>query len=258
MPLISHGSLTAFSAIASGAAATDAGLTGVLPCAVLREAARAYQPVPLAFAPSPSPLRLELTELGLAPPVRAMMPRLSDRDAPLHVLAWYWDLSGQSPTVVPVGEIDAKRWQLDLDHAGGRVLAERALTIHPTSTVVGGLAVRILLWQAGPELAPSALVAAISDALHHARLADTLATVAASTRRTVTAVSMVAEAAAALGPEVAPTLRLLCPDYLDFFEGFFPAADLVEGVREFRGYHSGLSLAWQARVAEVESAEDRR
>ncbi len=245
MPLISHGSLASFSAVASGAAA-DAGLAGVLPCAVLREAARSYQPVPLEFAPSQSPLRLAITSLSLAAPVRAMLPRLPERDAPLHVLVWYWDLSGRSPAVVPAGEVDAKRWQLDLDGTGGRFLAEQALTMLPTSTVVGGLAVRVLLWQAGPDLTPVALAGAISDAMRHARLTDTLATVAGSGSRTVTAVSMVAEAAAALGPEVAPTLRLLCPDYLDFFEGFFPAAGLVGGVQAFHGYHSGLSLSWDA------------
>lgn len=238
MPLISHGSFDAFCGIAGGPASTEYEVTGPQPFAALREVTRALQPLPTTFVPSPRPVRTRIADITLTSGSRSMLRRVLDPDAGVQVMAWCWDLSGDPPAVVPADSTPAD-WRLEL--AGtDRALAAGELPLWPGRQVVGGLAVRIILWQGTHPTLP----AEVAEAVRHSRLASVLATIAGSGSTTITSAVMAREAAAGLGPEVAPVLRALCPDYVDFFEGFFPATGIPDGVSKFTGYHSRLVLSW--------------
>ncbi len=239
MPLISHGSFDSFTGVADGPARTDGGVEGPQPFAVLREVTRALQPLPVTFASTPPPVSVGITGLSLTGGARAMLRGLLDPGADLHVLAWCWDLSGAPPEVLPTD--DAERWRLTL-RDGVRTAADGPLPLWTGRPVVGGLVTRVLLWQNGS----GPVTAQVVEAMRHSRLAGTLAAVGGTGRTTITSAVMIREATAALGGELAPVLRAFCADYLDLFEGHFPATAGAEG--EFAGYHSRISLGPVSRA----------
>jgi hypothetical protein len=239
MPLITHGSFDAFQAVASGAAATNYSLTEPLPLSTLREITRAVQPVPLSFVRSDGPVTVTIDSLILEPGSRSMVRRVLDADADLRVLAWCWDLSGDPPMVWPAadttdGDAAAETGRLDL--VDMRRVLRRPLPLW-RRPVVGGLTVRVIVWQGEhPDLA-----AEIAEAMRHSALAAALDAIGPPARTTVTSAMTVRGAAGGLGTDIAPVLRALCPDYIDFFEGFLPAGTgPTETVHQ--GFHGCLTV----------------
>ncbi|MFD7919442.1 hypothetical protein ACFV3R_09475 [Streptomyces sp. NPDC059740] len=241
MPLLSRGAFEHFEATPSGPAADEYGLTGKQPFTVLREVTRGLQPVPLTFAVSAEQRGIELTRLVLTGGSRVMLRRVADASTPLHVLCWSWDLSGEPPLVHPAPEDDLTRWQVPLSGEERR-LDKAPLQLVPPRRVVGCQSVRVILWQSDRGADPAAVTDDVREALRHSRLASTLATLSPDARGTMMTAVGVREAAGELGREIAPVLRALCTDYVDFFEGFYPVVDDAVRADRFAGFHSELSL----------------
>ncbi|NUT97092.1 MAG: hypothetical protein HOY78_34230 [Saccharothrix sp.] len=243
MPLISSGSYDSFSAIASGPTATEYGLDDVQSFAVLREVTRPLQPVPLTFAATPHPCGLDLAGVRIGARCRVMMRAIEDPAAPLHVLAWWWDLGGGGPHVVGARDAEEeKRWTLELD-AGGNRVAAGPIPLVPPRTLSGGVALRVILWQT--PVPASEVTAAVGEAMRHTKLNGVLDLLGGGST-TMHTVGLVREAAAALGGEIAPVLRGLCTDYLDFFEGLYPTAALSDTEWTAEGYDSDLRVRGRA------------
>jgi hypothetical protein len=241
MPLFSRGGFDQFEATASGPAADEFGLTGPHPFTVLREVTRALQPVPLKFASAAEHRAITLTRLRVTPGSRVMLRRVTDPNAPLHVLSWSWDLSGEPPLVGPLPSADLSKWSVPL-HGTDRVL-ESPLELVPSRRTVGCQSVRVILWQSDKGADAATVTGEVREALRHSRLASVLETLAAGTPTTMITAVGVREAAGELGREIAPVLRALCSDYVDFFEGFYPpATDAASHTEDITGFNSELSL----------------
>ncbi|MFE0377452.1 hypothetical protein ACFW1M_18100 [Streptomyces inhibens] len=241
MPLLSRGAFEQFEATPSGPAADEYGLTGNQPFTVLREVTRGLQPVPLKFAISAEARGISLTRLVLTMGSRVMLRRVADASAPLHILCWSWDLSGEPPLVHPAPDADPARWEVSL-RGDERRLDEDPLELVPPRRIVGCQSVRIILWQSDRGADPAAVTGDVREALRHSRLASTLATLSPDAQATMMTAVGVREAAGELGREIAPVLRALCTDYVDLFEGFYPVVDDVVRSDHLAGFHSELSL----------------
>ncbi|MGP4002919.1 hypothetical protein [Streptomyces sp. 8N706] len=240
MPLLSRGGFDQFAATASGPSSDEYGLTGPQPFTVLREVTRELQPVPLTFSSTAEERGVTLTRLRLTTGSRVMLRRVADEEAPLHILAWSWDLSGDGPLVNPVPEEDLSRWTVPFRKTERR-LDDAPLELVPRRRVIGCQSVRVILWQSDRGDDPRTVIDQVREAMRHSRLAAALSALATAETTMMTAVG-VREAAGELGREIAPVLRALCSDYVDFFEGFYPAAENAAGTEHFTGYHSELSL----------------
>jgi hypothetical protein len=240
MPLISRGSLDGFTAVASDSRTLDQGLTGPHAFSVFREVARELQPVPLTFSQSGSPIQLHITGVRLNPGSRVMLRHVADADRPVYLLVWWWDLAGGGPVVVPLLP-NAADWVLTLG-GDGRHLARPLTVVEPGREIVGGLAVRVILWQSEPGTDAGRVTAEVAEAMRHSMLAGMLGILASASGTDMATVIAIRQAAAALGPEIAPVLRALCPDYIDFFEGFYPATDPVQDGESYVGYQSEITV----------------
>ncbi|MER7004845.1 hypothetical protein ABT297_17625 [Dactylosporangium sp. NPDC000555] len=242
MPLFSQGSFDAFRAVANGPASTQFGATGERSFAALRELTRQVQPVPVTFVRSAAPVRLELAALNLPASSHGMLRRVLDPAANIHVLAWCWDLSGRAPVVLPNADsAEAKRWRLDLTD-GRRSLGE-SLVLWSDQPVVAGLCVRVIVWEGEHARVPEE----IGEAMRHSRLTAVLTGLPDPARTTITSAIMAREAAAGLGTDIAPVLRALCPDYVDLFEGFFPATSAPADAEEIS--HRGDDAELRVRIS---------
>ena len=241
MPLISRGSLDRFTGVARDPQLLEQGLTGPRSFSVFREVTRAMQPVPLRLARSASPPRIELVDIRLDPDSRVMLRQVSAPDRPVYVLGWWWDLAGGGPVVVPP-EPGAAECALKLDGDGIRRLAHPVTLSEPGRPVVGGLVVRVILWQGEQGTDPARVTAEVAEAMRHSTLGGMLGMLASAADTTMATVIAVRQAAAALGPEIAPVLRALCTDYIDFFEGFYPADEAVGDREPHEGFQSALAV----------------
>ncbi|MFI7099002.1 hypothetical protein ACIBK8_06560 [Streptomyces sp. NPDC050161] len=241
MPLLSRGGFDQFEATASGPAADEYGLSGPQPFTVLREVTRALQPVPLTFAAATEERGVQLTRLKLTPGSRVMLRSVTDPAAPLHILCWSWDLSGDAPLVTPGADADLSRWTAPL-HGSERLLADGPLELVPPRKVVGCRSVRVILWQSGRVADPATVTGEVREALRHSKLTSVLTALAPGAPTTMMTAVGVREAAGELGREIAPVLRALCGDYVDFFEGFYPVAHDSVRSDHVSGFHSELSL----------------
>jgi hypothetical protein len=242
VPLISSGAYDQFSATANGPAAVEYGLDTVQPFAVLREVTRPLQPVPLNFAVTSTPVGLDLADVHLSRQCRVMMRRITDPGLPLHVLAWWWDLGGGGPHVVGARDgAGEERWSLEVDAKGTRSsIAD--LQLVPPRELVGGVALRVILWQTTPVIPAAQVTEEVEEAMRHTKLTGVLDLLRGLSGTSMHTVSLVREAAAALGGEIAPVLRGLCTDYLDFYEGLYPVAALTQDEWVVSGFHSGLRI----------------
>jgi len=239
MPLLSRGSFDQFEAVAGGPTADEFGLTSPQPLSVLREVTRALQPVPLKFTSSARMHRVTLSQLRLCAGARVMLRRIVDPQASLHVLCWSWDLSARPVLVGPAPDADAATWTVPLRGAERR-LDEGDLELVPPRKVAGGQVLRVILWQSDRGAAPGEVTDEVRAAIRHSRLATALAGLASAEVTVMSAVA-VREAAGELGREIAPVLRALCSDYVDFFEGFYPVTGSTDA-DHVCGFQSELSL----------------
>jgi hypothetical protein len=144
--------------------------------------------------------------------------------------------------VLPDTDADVSQWTIGLSEETRR-LGEVELPLVPPRPVVGIMAVRTILWQSDKGADPVTVTGDIREAFRHTRLSSVLDALDASPATMMTAVN-VREAAGELGREIAPLLRALCTDYVDFFEGFYPAIADATGrmiaTERLTGYHSQL------------------
>lgn len=175
--------------------------------------------------------------------VRAQrLPKFAEADESYAGGAWV--VVAPDTTMTEHVRTDAEGWTIGLSE-NARRLGETELPLVLPRPVVGILAVRVILWQSDRGADPVALTQDIRDAFGHTRLSSVLSTLTSSPATMMT-VANVRDAAGELGREIAPVLRALSTDYVDFFEGFYPAincaADEMSVTEEFTGYHSQLLL----------------
>ena len=237
MALIQHGSLDNFSAtLASPVVATWPTLSGLRTLANLRESTRAIQPAPLAFDVSSTPRGLAIKSLKLTQGFEGFLGNLFNATNEVYFLAWSWDLSGT--------RANASNCILPLKVGQAREFLGAGVLLFPARQVTAGLATRIMLWESDQGARDfGKVMSEVAATIKSSELSNLLSLVSLATGGTIATVNLIKDAAIELADAVGRILQANSDDYVDFYEGYYPAADAwTSGDEQYQGYASEISL----------------
>ncbi len=170
--------------------------------------------------------------------------RLFNLETEFYFLAWTWDMKGVN--LYPGESVDARTCLIPLrpNKRERRFIGEGAI-LFPPQTVTAGIAVRIQVWESKQGLRNfGQLMKKVGDIVSKSELSGILAMVAAgATGGALVTVQMAEKAAAMLAQEIGGTLAETSDRFVDYFEGYFSAAQpWATGSDTYTGKGSDITL----------------
>lgn len=245
MALIQHGSMDDFSAsVAAPVLATRPTLGGLRTLANLREATRTIQPVPLAFDVSSAPRGLALKSLKLTQGFDGFLGNIFNSTNEVYFLAWSWDLSGAPVVEYPGSNANASNCIIPLNVGQTREFLGAGVLLFPARQVTAGLATRIMLWESDQDTRDfGKAMSEVANTIKSSALNNLLSLVSLATGATGATTSLIKDAAIELADAIGKILQANSNDYVDFYEGYYPAADAwAQGDERHQGHASEISL----------------
>lgn len=245
MALIQHGSFEAFSAkVAAPAQAGRPALGTLRTLAHVREATRVVQPVSLEFDVSTGPRGLALKSLKLTQGFEGFLQNLFNPTNEVYFLAWSWDLSGVPVVEYPGTVANASTCIIPLRVGQVREFLGAGIALFPARTVTAGLATRILLWESDQGARDfGKAMSEVANTIKASELNNLLSLISPATGATAATVSLVKGAAIKLADAIGKILQANSDDYVDVYEGYYPASESwTSGDEMYQGHASEISL----------------
>ena len=245
MPIITTGSLSDFSitptaaAYESIAAADDVDTFGVL-AEITRDApANLFK-----FDVSAEHRGLAMASLRLDPGFQNFLARLFKKTSDIYFLAWCWDMSGEPATVYPGAAAAPTSVLIPMKAGSIREFIGAGALLFPARAVTAGLAVRVQIWESAQGTRDfGKTLSTVADAIQKSELNSLLTVIGTLTGVATATVALIEQAALELGKVIGNVLQASSDDYVDFYEGYFPAAaPWVHGNVSYSGTSSQITL----------------
>ncbi|MGK3988617.1 hypothetical protein WME99_36575 [Sorangium sp. So ce136] len=205
------------------------------------EATRAIQPVPLQLRTSKERRGLALKALELHGGFEGILGDLFDEKNEIYFVSWAWDLSGEKPYLYPGDGTSPGEFRLKMTAGSARRLLGAGALLFPPRRVTAGLAARIMLWESDSDVKRLGdTINTVSSAIATSKLSNLLQMIALGTGVSGATVALVAQAAAELAAAIGTVLQANSDDFVDFYEGYYPAEQPWRAGEE---RHEGASSA---------------
>jgi hypothetical protein len=245
MAIITSGSLAEFSveptkeAHKSVAAADQVDNFGVL-----AEVAREAPADVFRFAISPEARGLAVARLRLDKDFQSFLARLFHKTSDVYFLAWCWDLSGIPTSMYPGAAADASSALIPMRGGEVREFIGAGAALFPARPVTAGLAARIQIWESARGTRDfGQTLSTVADTIQKSKLNSLLTLIATATGVASATVALVEQAALELAKVIGGVLQASSDDYVDFYEGYFPAAaPWTDGETAYQGRASEIVL----------------
>jgi len=207
-----------------------------------REVTRAFQPVNLEYQVSAERRGLALKSLTLRKGFEGFLQKLFHRTNKVYIVAWCWDLSGSPIQVYPEANADPSSYVIPLQVGQAYQFIGRGLLLFPARAVVGGLAVRIMLYESDKNsVNVGKIMSFVADTIYTSELQLLLTLLKANPTPIV--LELIAQAAKTLAGTIGRILQNEGDDYVDFFAGYYPASEpWTPGEETIAGTASEITL----------------
>jgi len=248
MALIQRGSFDAFSArVAAPVRAGRPNLDRLRTLSEVVEATRAVQPASLEFEVSSDRRGLALKSLKLTRGFEGFLQNLFNPTNEVYFLAWSWDLSGAPVFVYPGDTATPQTCIIPLKPGDVREFLGTGIVLFPARQVTGGIAIRIMIWESDQGASDFGKtmreVANTVKASKLNNLLSLLSSLSSATGVTTATISLVKDAAIELADAIGKILQANSDDYVDFYEGYYPASEpWTPGDEMHRGNASEIVL----------------
>ena len=198
------------------------------------------------FAVSANRRGLALQSLQLKKEFQNFLAKLFKKTSKIYFLAWAWDMSGLSS--YPGQNADAGSCLIPLKGGDLREFIGAGAVLFPPRTITAGLALRMQIWESSQGLRHfGEKMEKITSAIQQSELNTALLSLAASagiaTGGAAGAIALIEPAALELAKRIGGILKEAKDDAVDYFEGYFPAADSwSEGRETHQGNGSKIVL----------------
>ena len=212
--------------------------------AVLAEVAREVPADVFRFAASHEARGLAVARLRLDKGFQSFLARLLHKTSDVYFLAWCWDMRGMPASIYPGSAADASSALIPMRGGDVREFIGAGAVLFPPRPVMAGLAVRIQIWESAKGTRDfGQTLSTVADAIQKSKLNSVLTLIATATGVASATVALVEQAALELAKVVGSVLLASSDDYVDFYEGYFPAiAPWTEGEVAYSGRASEIVL----------------
>jgi hypothetical protein len=245
MALIQRGSFDSFSAmVVASERAKRPALAGLRTFRGIREATRAVQPAPIEFEVSTTPRGLALKSLKLTQGFEGILDDLFNPTNEIYFLAWAWDLSGAPVVDYPGATGSPDRCIIPLQVGQVRQFLGAGIALFPARKVTAGLALRIMIWESDRGARDfGKTLSEVANTIKASKLNNLLSLVSLATGATTATIALIKDAAIELAYALGKILQANSDDYVDFYEGYYPAADpWTAGEEVHQGNASEIAL----------------
>jgi hypothetical protein len=245
MAIITVGSLSDFSltptarAVDTLAAAADVDSFGTL-AEVTREApADLFQ-----YAVSPEARGVAAARLLLDKGFQNFLARMFHKTSKVYFLAWCWDMSGAPVSMYPGVVADPSSALIPMRGGEAREFIGSGAVLFPPRSVAAGLSTRIQIWESAKGTRDFGQTpSTVADTIQKSKLNSLLTLIAMATGVASATVALVEQASLELAKVIGDVLKAISDDYVDFYEGYFPAAlPWTAGQTTYRGHASEIVL----------------
>jgi len=245
MALIQKGSFDSFSAmIVASERAKRPALAGLRTLRDIREATRPVQPAPIEFEVSSTPRGLALKSLKLTQGFEGILDDLFNPTNEVYFLAWAWDLSGAPVVDYPGATGSPDRCIIPLQVGQVREFLGAGIALFPARKVTAGLALRIMIWESDQGARDfGKTLSEVANTIKASKLNNLLSLISLATGVTTATIALIKDAAIELAYALGKILQANSDDYVDFYEGYYPAAEPWTGGEEVhQGNASEIAL----------------
>jgi hypothetical protein len=243
--LITIGSLTQFSV-----EPTDAALASVPEAdavnnfGVLAEVTREAPAGVFRFAVSPEGRGLAVASLRLEKGFQNFLARLFHKTSDVYFLAWCWDMSGDPASLYPGAVADPASGLIPMKGGEIREFIGAGAVLFPARPVTAGLAMRMQIWESAQGSRQfGQTMSTVAQTIQQSKLNAALTLIATATGVATATVALVEQAALELGRVIGDILKASSDDYVDFYEGYFPASESwADGQTAYKGHASEIVL----------------
>ena len=210
----------------------------------LREATRTIQPAPIEFDVSSNARGIALKSLKLLKGFEGFLQNVFNRTQEVYFLSWSWDLSGAPVVNYPGASAIPQTCIIPLQAGDVRKFLGAGITLFPARKVTAGLATRIMIWESDHGARNfGKTMSEIANTVKASKLNNLLSVISLAAGTTTATVSLVKDAAIELSDLIGMILQANSDDYVDFYEGYYPAMEQWEaGVETHQGNASEITL----------------
>jgi hypothetical protein len=211
---------------------------------VLAEVTREAPAEVFRLAVSPEPRGLAVASLRLEKGFQNFLARVLHKTSDVYFLTWCWDMSGGPASLYPGSVADPAGALIPMKGGELREFIGAGAVLFPARPVTAGLAMRMQIWESAQGVRQfGQTMSAVAQTIQQSRLNSLLTLVATATGVATTTIALVEQAALELGRVIGDILKASSDDYVDFYEGYFPASQpWTDGQMAYKGHASEIVL----------------
>ncbi len=226
MALIQVGAIDDFS-VSVKATAKAASLKNIRTLSALREVSREVPSDSFDFITSREKRGVALKKLELTRGFEGFLQGVFDPTNEVFFVAWSWDLSGHPIYQYPGTLVDPADVIIPLKVGRVKDFIGEGVNLFPKRKVKGGISIRIKVWESDQKTRNfGKAMADTAEAIKKSRLSNLLSLISLSTGISGATITLIKEASLELAAVIGTILQANGDDYVDLFEGYYPA-DLI-------------------------------
>ncbi len=199
---------------------------------------------PIFFEKSVGKRGIALKSLKLLKGFEGFIENAYNASNELYLLSWGWDFSGEPPYYYPEVQEHYDKSIIQMAAGDTREFLGSGLVLFPSRQITAGIALRIMIWESDQGVRNFGYtMKKVSNAIQESNLNKILSSIGTIPQPTINLINTIKNASFELADIIGDLLEKNADDYVDLFEGYYPASvDWTEGEESYTGYASEITL----------------